>query len=43
MIDEVANAALWLGVMVGMSEQAGDIRQQISYADIRDNFAKNNW
>jgi len=38
--DEVANAALWLGVMVGMADKIDDIRKKISYADIRDNFAK---
>lgn len=39
-VDEVANAAFWLGLMVGMAERTDDIRKKISYADIRDNFAK---
>ncbi len=39
-IDEVANAAFWLGLMVGMAKKTDDIRKNISYADIRDNFAK---
>ncbi len=39
-IDEVANAALWLGVMVGMAERTDDISKLISYADVRDNFSK---
>ena len=39
-VDEIANAALWLGVMIAMHKNYGDIRKQISYADIRDNFSK---
>ena len=39
-VDETANAAFWLGVMVGMAEKYQDIKKHISYADIRDNFAK---
>ena len=39
-MDEVANAAFWLGCMVGMQAEIDDIRKHISYADIRDNFAK---
>ena len=38
--DEIANAALWLGCMVGMSEEVDDIRDQIAFIDTRDNFAK---
>lgn len=39
-LDEVANAAFWLGCMVGMADRVDDISKHISYADIRDNFAK---
>ena len=39
-IDEVANAAFWLGLMMGMASQTDDITTHISYADIRDNFGK---
>ena len=39
-IDEVANAAFWLGIMVGMARKTDAIQKKISYADIRDNFAK---
>lgn len=39
-IDEVANAALWLGAMVGMKERCDDIKKRLSYEDVRDNFAK---
>ena len=39
-LDEVANAAFWLGAMVGLAEQVKDIRDHISFADIRDNFGK---
>lgn len=39
-IDEVANAAFWIGLMVGMENEVDDITKHISYADVRDNFAK---
>jgi len=39
-VDEVSNAAFWLGAMVGVSEEYPDIRQQMSWEDVRDNFSK---
>lgn len=39
-VDEVANTAFWLGLMVGMAGRTDDIKKMTSYADIRDNFAK---
>lgn len=39
-LDATANAAFWLGAMVGMADQYNDIREQISWEDVRDNFAK---
>ena len=39
-IDEVANAAFWLGTMIGMADKVNDIRDHISWADVRDNFGK---
>ncbi|MBP7184307.1 MAG: CBS domain-containing protein [Saprospiraceae bacterium] len=39
-VDEVANAAFWLGAMVGMADQYPDITKKVSYEDIRDNFLK---
>ncbi|MDZ4682677.1 MAG: CBS domain-containing protein [Saprospiraceae bacterium] len=39
-LDATANAAFWLGAMVGMANQYKDIREQISWEDVRDNFAK---
>jgi len=39
-LDATANAAFWLGAMVGMAHQYKDIREQISWEDVRDNFAK---
>ncbi|PSR12133.1 MAG: CBS domain-containing protein [Bacteroidetes bacterium] len=39
-VDEMANAAFWLGAMVGMAEQYPDIREEISWEDVRDNFGK---
>lgn len=39
-IDEVANACFWLGCMIGISESVGDIREEMSFVDARDNFGK---
>lgn len=39
-LDEVANAAFWLGAMIGMADKYDDIRKEISWADVRDNFGK---
>jgi CBS domain-containing protein/gamma-glutamylcysteine synthetase len=39
-LDEVANAALWLGCMVQMQEDVGDIRNKIGFEDVFDNFSK---
>ncbi len=39
-IDEMANAALWLGAMVGMSLTIDDITQHFSWEDARDNLTK---
>jgi len=38
--DEVANAAFWLGLMIGMAESVEDIRTEISWDDVQDNFVK---
>jgi CBS domain-containing protein len=39
-LDETANAAFWLGAMIGMHEHCQDIRKQLSWEDVRDNFTK---
>ena len=39
-VDEYANAAFWLGLMVGMEEEVADITKHISWEDVRDNFGK---
>ena len=39
-LDEMANAALWLGAMKGMDKRLDDIRNNLSFADARDNFIK---
>lgn len=39
-MDEIANAALWLGAMKGMDKAYEDIRNDMSYEDVRDNFFK---
>jgi CBS domain-containing protein len=39
-VDEVANAAFWLGCMVAMGQQHSDITKHIDFADARDNFLK---
>jgi CBS domain-containing protein/gamma-glutamylcysteine synthetase len=39
-LDEVSNAALWLGCMIQMHEDVGDIRNKMSFEDVSDNFSK---
>ena len=39
-LDATANAALWLGAMVGMFEKHPDITKELSFADAADNFKK---
>ncbi len=39
-IDEMANAAFWLGTMVGMADECDDVRKKMSWEDARDNFGK---
>jgi CBS domain-containing protein len=39
-VDEIANAAFWLGAVEGMSMECDDIRKKMSWEDARDNFAK---
>ena len=39
-VDEIANAALWLGAMEGMALRVEDIRREMSFEDVADNFAK---
>ena len=38
--DETANAAFWLGAMMGLSESMDDVTKKLSFADTRDNFTK---
>jgi CBS domain-containing protein len=37
-IDEVANAAFFYGMMAGMTEQVKDIRQLLTFGDVKSNF-----
>ncbi len=39
-IDEMANAALWLGAMKGYQNRMKDVREFVSFSDVKDNFAK---
>ncbi len=39
-LDEMANAAFWLGSMVGLASEVEDIRKYLSFDDVRDNFLK---
>ncbi len=39
-IDEMANAALWLGAMEGLALRYEDVSKEIGFADVRDNFVK---
>jgi CBS domain-containing protein len=37
-IDEVANAAFWIGLVLGAAEEFGDVRARIDFADAKGNF-----
>jgi CBS domain-containing protein len=39
-VDEVSNAAFWLGCMIAMGEKYDDITKVMDFADARDNFLK---
>ena len=39
-VDSTANAAFWLGLMIGFANKYDDVRKVISFEDIRDNFDK---
>jgi gamma-glutamylcysteine synthetase len=39
-VDSTANAAFWLGLMMGYAKQYDDIRKVIGFEDIQDNFYK---
>lgn len=39
-VDEIANAALWLGLMVAMKETYGDITSLMDFDDAKSNFIK---
>lgn len=39
-VDEVANAAFWIGLMLGMAEKYDDIRDHMDFAEAQDNFLK---
>jgi CBS domain-containing protein len=39
-VDSTANAAFWLGLMVGYAHKYDDITKHIGFEDIRDNFDK---
>ncbi len=37
-LDEIANAAFFYGMMAGMTEQVKDIREYLTFADVKSNF-----
>ena len=39
-VDEIANAAFWLGAVEGLHAEYNDIRTKITWEDVRDNFGK---
>jgi CBS domain-containing protein len=39
-VDEMANAAFWLGTMIGLADEIKDIRTAVSFDDVQDNFLK---
>lgn len=36
--DEMANAAFWIGLVLGASEKYGDVRERIDFDDVKANF-----
>jgi len=39
-LDQMSNAAFWLGTVMGMANEYKDIREHMSFADVKDNFVK---
>jgi CBS domain-containing protein len=39
-VDEIANAAFWLGAMIGMKKNCDDVCNKLLWEDVRDNFMK---
>ncbi len=39
-LDQTANAAFWLGTMIGMAHEYKDVSQHMSFDDAKDNFTK---
>lgn len=39
-VDEIANACFWVGMMEGMADKTKDITKLLSFADVKDNFLK---
>jgi hypothetical protein len=39
-VDEIANSALWIGAMIGIANEIGDIRTHIDFVEVKDNFDK---
>ncbi len=39
-LDQAANSAFWLGLVTGMAHEYKDIREHLSFADVKDNFSK---
>lgn len=39
-VDEIANAAFWLGLMMQFKREYKDITTELSFEDVRDNFVK---
>ncbi len=39
-VDSIANSALWLGLMIGMKNEYGDITKKLDFDDVKSNFLK---
>ncbi|MFQ5446409.1 MAG: CBS domain-containing protein [Saprospiraceae bacterium] len=39
-VDEIANAAFWLGAMMGMNDAGIRVAEEMAWEDVRDNFMK---
>lgn len=39
-VDSIANSALWLGLMIGMKNEYGDITKKLEFDEVKSNFLK---
>ncbi len=40
LLDQMANAAFWYGLMIGLADEVGDIREVLSFGSVKENFER---